>query len=256
MNTSALVLSWGWALWIAHLGAISALDEQWYIFDWYAGVSAWAIIAAWLAIGYRPDELKEIILRTKLLSLAFDLSWQKGWLLTGRKVRSILETIFGQKTFQDVHFPLVISATNYETGNRLEITHGLIIDAVEASLSIPLLFTPFYHPEYSCYCVDGGLSHNFPVDLATQYYTGNKIVGIDVCTSLPTLSRTENSIQKLSLPETMQRVLKIFFRNQQLPDDKRVTLIRPNLAEFTSFDIFRLEEMWKVGYCAFISPEK
>lgn len=256
MKKSALVLSgWG-ALWVAHLGVLTALEHTWYMFDWYAGVSAWAIIASGMALGYSPEKLKDIIFETKLLNLAFDFSWKKWWLLSWSKVRNVLEEIFWSRTFQDTHYPLFISTTNYETGERLTITQWKIIDAIEASLSIPLIFTPFYHPVYQCYCVDGWLSHNFPVDLATQNYKGDHIVWIDVNTSLSDLIVEEGQIQELSVSENIQRVFKIFFRNQLLPKDPRVTIVRPNLSEYASFDIFHLQEIWRVGYESIISPEK
>lgn len=256
MTTSALVLSGGWALGIAHLGVVSSLVHHGYEFDWYVWVSAWAIIAAGLAVWYTPEELKKIIFETKLLSLAFDFSWQRWWFLSGKKVRSELETIFWQKTFEDTRAPLTIWATNYETGEQIRINQWLIVDAVEASISIPLLFTPFYHPEYRCYCVDGGLSHNFPVDFATKYYIGSTILWVDVNSSLDSLTDAEWEIQQLTLANNLQRVFRIFFRHQPLPDDPRVTIIRPELSEFTSFDIFHLEKMWQRGYESFTSPEK
>jgi NTE family protein len=255
MNPSALVLSGGWALGIAHLGALSALMCNGHTFNWYAWVSAGAIVAAGLAIGHSPEDLKETILQTKILSLAFDLTWNKAWFLSGRKVRSVLETVFGDKTFDDTNFPLTLSATNYETGERLTMNRGFIVDAVEASISVPLLFTPFYHPEYKCYCVDGGPSHNFPVDLAVQNYTGDQIIGIDVNTSLSSIYDEKGELQTLSVADNLQRTFRIFFRNQLIPDDPRITLIRPDLSNFSAVDIFHFEEIWQVGYDSIISPE-
>lgn len=247
-KTSALVLSGGWALGVAHLGAVAALLEQGYVFDWYAGVSAGAIITAGLALGKSPTELRDIILETKLLSLAFDFTWKKWGLLSGSKVTAVLTEIFGEATFRDLATPLQICATNYENGERLIIKTGKIIDAVQASLSIPLLFTPFYHPDLGIYCVDGWLSHNFPVDLAVREYTGDCITGIDVNTSLASPLAEDKSLLKVSVTENMQRVFKIFFRNQSIPDDPRVRLIRPDLTDFTSFDIFKLEGMYQKWY--------
>ncbi len=123
----------------------------------------------------------------------------------------------------------------------MNICEGSLVDAIQASLSVPLLFTPFYHPTLKCYCVDGGLSHNFPVDLAVQRYAGEKIIGIDVNSSLPDLLDKKGKMQKISVPNNLQRVFKVFFRNQAIPVDPRVTIIRPELSQFTSFDIFKLE---------------
>ena len=168
----------------------------------------------------------------------------------------MLETVFGDKTFDDTNFPLTISATNYETGERLAMNRGIIVDAVEASISVPLLFTPFYHPEYRCYCVDGGPSHNFPVDLAVQNYIGDKIIGIDVNSALSPLLDENGQLQTLSVADNLERTFRVFFRNQPIPDDPRITLIRPNLSKFHAIDIFHLEDIWQVGYDTIISPGK
>ena len=40
-----------------------------------------------------------------------------------------------------------------------------IVDAVRASMSLPLLFRPFVHPESGHYWVDGAVRENFPWDL-------------------------------------------------------------------------------------------
>lgn len=256
MTSSALVLSGGGALWIAHLGALSELYARWYTFDWYAGVSAWAIVTAGLALGYNPDEFTKLVYDTKLLSLAFDFSWNPGGLFSGKKVREQLDTIFGNKKFTDLKSPLIIWATNYETGEFLRIDKGLIADAVEASISVPILFPPFFHPEYHCQCVDGALSHNFPLHLASTEYTGTKIIGIDVSTYLSPLSDFEGHTQGLTLAKNLQRVLNIFFRHQPIPKDPRIKIIRPYLSDFTSFDIFRLEEMHQIGRESVIYLEK
>lgn len=138
----------------------------------------------------------------------------------------------------------------------MNICSGKIVDAVQASLSVPLLFTPFYHPTLHRYFVDGGLTHNFPIDLAVQRYTGDQIIGVDVNSLIPLSPDKKGKLPDLSMPNSIQRVFKLFFHNQAIPSDPRIMVIRPELSSFTSFDIFKLEGMWQAGYESVIFPQK
>ncbi len=100
------------------------------------------------------------------------------------------------------------------------------------------MFQPFWHPHIQRYCVDGGLSHNFPVDIATEKYAGENICGIDVATSFGPLVRSDGKLQKIPMIPSLNRTWSIFFKNQYIPDDPRLVIVRPDLQDFTPFDVF------------------
>lgn len=247
MKQSALVLSGGGALGIAHLWAVFALKSEWYAFDWYAWVSAGAIVAASLAVGFSPLQIKDIYHNTSLLSLA-DMGWHTGGILTGNKIHSLFQELFWHKTFQDLNVPLYIGATNYENGERIMINKWLISDAVRASVAVPWLIAPLYHPEYGAYLTDGWNTHNFPLDTASENYTGDVIVWVDVMTDLIDIVDHDGALLDLSLSQHIQRTVQIFLKNQPLPDDQRIKIYRPALKQFNSFDVFHFENIWQVGY--------
>ena len=56
-----LVLSGGGAKGIAHIGLIKALEENNIPIDYVAGTSMGAIVAAFYAMGYTPDEMLRLI---------------------------------------------------------------------------------------------------------------------------------------------------------------------------------------------------
>lgn len=248
MKQSALVLSGGGALGIAHLWAVFALKSEGYEFDWYAGVSAGAIITASLAVGYTPLEIKNIYFQTHLLGLAFDLGWHKWGIIAGKKIKEMLKKLFWNKKIEELSTPLFIGVTNYETWERIMIDRGLISDAVLASVSVPGFIAPYFHPEYSVYCVDGGMTHNFPLDTASKEYTGTTILWIDVMTDLSNIITPDKNLIDLSFAYNLQRTFQIFLKNQPLPNDKRITIFRPKLGHFSSFDVFHFDEIWQAGY--------
>jgi NTE family protein len=236
-NKSALVLSGGGALGLAHIGALRVLEKK-YTFDWYAGVSAGAIVAAGLACGMNARQIENAIKKTNLFDLAFDFSWKNTGLITGDTIRDSLDEIYGERTFEDLNVPLFIGATDFSTGERVTLTSGNIAAAVRASLAVPVLFEPYFHTASGRYLVDGGLSQNFPVDLAIQKYQGHKIIGINVANvqPVPTDFHTDKFFgRNKDLVKNLQRTFKIFFQSQQqFKSDERVQIIEPNLSEFSS----------------------
>ena len=104
--------------------------------------------------------------------------------MSGKKVYKVLEDIYGDTTFEDLDVPLYIGATDFSTGERVIISSGKIVDAVRASLSVPLVFEPFFHPTLERWLVDGGLSQSYPIDIISKRYDGNIILGIDVGSSI------------------------------------------------------------------------
>ena len=100
--------------------------------------------------------------------------------------------------------------------------------------------------------VDGGLAQNFPLDIATEKYKGDKIIGVDVATSFDVNIDFEQKriFKKIStLQKTLERTFRIIFLSQQkyLPKDKRIKIIRPNLQEFTTLGIFSVKKIIQKG---------
>jgi predicted acylesterase/phospholipase RssA len=249
---SALVLSGGGALGVAHIGVIKNLEEKNYQFDFLVGISAGAIVTSALAIGLRAEEIWNLLNDKKLFRLAFDASKTNFGLISGDKILEKLEEIFGDTRIEDLETSLYIGATNFETGARHTFNTGKITHAIRASLSVPVLFNPYFHPEEKTWFVDGGLSQNFPLDIALEQYAGKKIIGIDVAGGFPIRQdfHQEKTIKKIShLTKTLERTFRIIFKNQQqyFPPDPRVTILRPDLSQFKSVNPFKIRSIYQAG---------
>lgn len=253
--SAALVLSGGGGLGVAHVGALKILEKK-YEFEYYAGVSAGAIISAAHAVEYTADEISELIHSQNFFKLAFDFSSSNFGILRGEKVKKLLDEIFQKKnitTFEELEKigkKLVIFATDFANGERVEISSGNIADAVMASLSVPIVFEPFKKDEK--WLVDGGLSGNFPMQEVMNFYSGKKIVGIDVATSL---DETKDFSEKKffgkasGIQNTLERTFRIFFKTQQTFDrsDPRLEIHTPDLTKFKTIDITKLREIEAAG---------
>jgi len=252
MKTSALVLSGGGGLGLAHVGALKILEKK-YDFDSYFGVSAGAIISAAHAVGHSAGEISEIIHSQNFFQLAFDFSGSNFGILRGKKVLKLLREVFKNKTFEDVKKSgknLTIFATDFSNGARVSISTGNIAEAVMASLSVPVVFEPFQKD--GKWLVDGGLSGNFPMQEAMDIYSGEKIIGIDVATSLD--EKKDFSQKKFfgkasGIQNTLERTFRIFFKTQQNFDisDSRLQIFTPDLTVFKTIDITKLRAIEDAG---------
>lgn len=249
-KSAALVCSGGGALGVVLLGIVQALEEKGYTFDFYAGVSAGAIITSLHAAGLPAADIWKLIQDTNLFRIAFDFSPKNFGFLTGKKFCDVLEKALPVQDFSELKAPLWIGTTNFSNGDRVMINEGSIIQAVRASISVPVIFDPVWHEGEQAWLVDGGLSQNFPLDTAIAHYQGKRIFGLDIASGIhQEVNFGAKSPFRKNIKDTIGRTFKIFFSNQQndFPEDKRVSIIAPTMPQFNSTDIFKLKDMYQFG---------
>ncbi len=91
---------------------------------------------------------------------------EKSGLIDAEPIYERLKVVLGDKTFSDTHIPLYIIATDLYTGESVTITEGSILDAVRASIAIPMVF-PAWEVNGQL-LVDGAVSNPMPVDVAIK----------------------------------------------------------------------------------------
>lgn len=81
-----------------------------------------------------------------------------------------------QHTFEELHIPLTVIATDYWTGQEVVFNSGDMMSAIQATMAVPGVFTPVQHE--GRVLVDGGLVNLVPYDhLASQ---ADLVIGVDV----------------------------------------------------------------------------
>ncbi len=155
-----LVLSGGAARGFAHLGILKALHEHNISPEIISSVSAGAIVGAFYADGFSPEEILYIFEEKKLLQFT-SLSFKRAGLLDISGLKKILNEQLRAKTFADLQKPLYIAVTNYHSGTVEYLYKGDLAESIVASSSIPVLFHPteINKKKY----IDGGVTDNFPV---------------------------------------------------------------------------------------------
>ncbi|MBT9466682.1 MAG: patatin-like phospholipase family protein [Hydrogenophaga sp.] len=187
----SLVIGSGSVKCAAALGVMKVLNEAGIPIDRVVGCSAGALFASLVALGYETTEATDITLRTWTKDLTSKPS-RMGYLrllapkLFGfkpdnfalRDDRSMLDrlhAVFGDRRIEDTSIPLHITATDFATGELVEITKGRIVDAIRASLALPLAFSPVKLD--GRLLVDGYLSDPLPLSVAMKHGSG-VIVGV------------------------------------------------------------------------------
>ncbi len=171
-----LVLGGGFARGIAHLGVLRALGEVKVSIDALGGTSMGALIAAMHLCGHREDELFPV-LREQGKSALRDFTFPMVSLLSGKKVREVVEPMVGDRLIEDLWLPAFFVATNLTRGRIEVLNRGPLLDAVLASSRVPGMFPPIVHG--SDLLVDGGLVSNVPADVMRDFCPG-PVIAVDV----------------------------------------------------------------------------
>ncbi len=162
MKTVSLVLGSGGARGLAHIGVIHWLEENDYKIRSLAGSSIGALIGGIYAAG-KLDEYEQwmrSITKVDIVAL-LDLSWGKSGLVKGDKLINTLVDLVGEQLIEDLSISYTAIATDLKGQKEIWIKSGSLFDAIRASFSIPLFFTPFKYKGVDL--VDGGVLNPVPI---------------------------------------------------------------------------------------------
>jgi NTE family protein len=225
-----VVLSGGGAKGFAHIALLRRLEALHIPIDYIGGTSMGGIIAALYAMGYSPDEIEQIALRTdweelfadrtdrrekdlfqKMVLEEFPLSLDissgmvsaKG-LIRGQKISTRFSRLtlgfHHRKNFNDFNIPFLCIGTDIESGDEKIFREGDIVDVLRATMAIPTVFEPV-EIERRTY-LDGGIVNNFPVR-EVKNMGADILIGSDVGTPMYAMKEMD------SFPKIMEQLLSI-----------------------------------------------
>jgi NTE family protein len=162
MKTISLVLGSGGARGLAHIGVIHWLEENDYQIRSIAGSSIGALIGGIYAAGKLEEYEQWVRAITKVdIVTLLDLSWGKNGLVKGDKIINTLIDLVGEQLIEDLPIQYTAVAADVKAQKEIWIKSGKLFDAIRASMSIPLFFTPFKHRGVDL--IDGGVLNPVPV---------------------------------------------------------------------------------------------
>ena len=270
----AVVLSGGGARGMASIGVLKVLEQAEIPIDLIVGNSIGSILGGLYASGYSIGQLKQMVDTTNWADvLSFNDDARRSDLFLDQKIaedRSILTVRFqgfepilpqslstGQRltnylnllvlqgiyhpnpSFDGLRIPFRAVATDLVSGKAVVLDRGDLTQAMRASVSVPLLFSPV--PRDSALLFDGGLVSNIPVDVARNW-GADLIVAVDVTSPLRPATKLNAAweVADQILGITMQAPNRLQLANANV-------VIRPDLGAHLSDDFTNLDSLISQG---------
>ncbi len=161
-----LVLGSGSSRGWAHIGVIEALEEEGLPIDYIVGCSIGAYVGAIYAAGGLKS-LKDFVLKMdgKKVFSYFDVVFPRSGLLNAtKKLKELFFMHTEAREFSELRIPVFMVATDLQTGEKVVLKSGNLLDALRATMSVPGLFAPARIKDR--WLVDGGLVDPVPVGVA------------------------------------------------------------------------------------------
>ncbi len=233
-----LVLGGGGARGFAHLGVAKALSEKGIRPDVISGVSAGAIAGVFLASGMDPDEIFKLLREQDFMKIStFKMSKQGFIRLDGLKEQ--IKKHIPYKNLEDLPVPLMVAVCNLNKARIEYLTKGPLADIVQASSSIPILFSPVKMGDQVY--IDGGVLDNLPIKPLRKIC--DKVIAVNI-SPIHDTDKLDNMLQIAT------RVFHVSVDKSTIKSGKLADLyIEPPGVDH--FDILRIkyaEELFHIAY--------
>lgn len=157
----SLVLGSGGARGMAHIGVIQYLEEHGYEIVSVSGCSMGALVGGFYAAG-KLEEYSEWLQALDTFSMIKLLDFKgSGGLVSGKKLMKTFQELFGNPNIEDMKIKYTAVASDIEGEKEIWMSEGPLLDAIRASISLPLFFTPHFYK--GRYLVDGGVLNPVPI---------------------------------------------------------------------------------------------
>lgn len=158
----SLVLGSGGARGLAHIGVIRWLEEHGYAIRSISGCSMGALIGGIYATG-KLDEYEQWVCGIDKMGIfsILDFSFGNGGLVKGEKLIATLRGLVGETRIEDLPISFTAVAADIAREREVWISRGPLFDAIRASISMPLFFTPFHCNGVTL--IDGSIFNPVPI---------------------------------------------------------------------------------------------
>jgi len=213
-----LALSGGGARGLAQIGVLKVFEKHGLPVDCITGTSIGAVIGGLFSVGYTAAEIESLAYQIQWEEIIQDKPPRRQLFLgqkeerdrhliqfrlkgmtpiipasytAGQKLSALITNLIlsaphpPSDDFLKMHIPFQAVTTDLVSGKKVVLKNGSLIDAIRASMAIPLLFSPI--PIGKSQLVDGGLVQNMPVEEVRQM-SSDLVVAVN--TSSPLLEKT------------------------------------------------------------------
>ncbi len=273
-----LALGGGSARGWAHVGVIRALEEAGIRPDLVCGTSVGAMVGAAYAAG-ELDRFEQWLLDMSVSDVVsfMDVSLNGG-VLKGDRLMEFFRRNFVDRPIEALSLPFAAVATSLRTGAEVWLREGSTVEAVRASIALPVLFTPVQRDGMTL--VDGGLVNPVPVSLA-RAMGAELVIAVDLSSDMlsprtppepppeapgsPVGEWMRKLQEKLGLlmsaapsgqPKlpsmldvmgTSINIMQVRITRSRMAGDPPDVIVAPRLAHFGLFDFHRAKEAIEAG---------
>jgi NTE family protein len=221
---TGIALSGGGARGFAHLGVLEELEKSGIEIDMVAGTSMGGIIGGLYAAGMSPEQIETTALAIRwndffsdrpqrgsqlftrraetdgeLLTLRFDGLNPKipTALSSGQQLVNVLSSLtltssyFSKGDFANLDRKLAVVATDIVTGEKVVFERGSMIEALRATMGVPLAFTPL--EQDGRLLMDGGLLEPIPTHTLRKM-GADFVIAVDVTSDFMPIDEISDAI--------------------------------------------------------------
>lgn len=256
-----LALGGGGAKGNSHIGVIRRLEKEGFKIKAIAGTSFGGIVSVFYALGYSPDGIESMFATLDQDQLYGHAPDEGPSLLGLAGVTKWFESVIGDRTFDDLVIPCILTAGDLRSGREILLSKGPLVDALLATIAIPGIFPARRIGDLEL--VDGGTLDPVPVAPARSLAPGLPVVAVVLTVPLGLPAQSWNIPLPDYLPHRIverigrlryAQALDVFMRSIDIVDravteyrlevDKPDVIIRPQV---TDIDILERVDVHQVA---------
>jgi NTE family protein len=234
-----LALSGGAARGIAHIAVLDLLEQVGVPIHAIAGTSSGSIIGALYCAGMPVSEIQRLLLRANWKDI-LKFTVPRTGIISSEGIYEFMEEILPLKKFSALPLPFAAVATDLRTGNKIAITSGSIAKAVQASCSLPIIFTPTEINRKVL--VDGGVSSQVPVKTVREEMGIRKVIAVNVNYKALELEQFDNIVKIAAHLSSLWAS-----RNAREEEKLADVVIQVNARGIPLYDLSKSRELLKRG---------
>lgn len=259
-----LALGGGGAKGNSHIGVIRRLEQEGFHIKAIAGTSFGGLVAVFYSLGYTPDQIEEMFTALDQTGLFGHAPNDGSSLLGLAGATTWLKEIIGDRTFNDLRLPCILTAADLNSGQKVLLSEGSLVDAILATIALPGILPVRRIGDLEL--VDGGTLDPVPVAAARSLAPKLPVIAVVLTIEMGNPAQ----VWRLPLPESLPlqliarvgrmrygEALDVFLRSldmvtravteYRLEVDNPDIIIRPLVSHIDTLDVVDVHEVVKIG---------
>ncbi len=234
-----MALSGGAVRGISHIAVLEVLEQDGIPIQAIAGTSAGSIVGALYAAGMPLAEIKRILLNAKWRDL-LKITIPRRGLISSEGIFRFMEDVLPVKRFSSLIIPFAAVATDLRTAEKVVFTTGSIARAVQASCSLPVIFTPTEINRRAL--VDGGVASQVPVRTVREELGTKRVVAVNVNYKATEFDEYDNLIK-------IAAHLSVLWASRNAREEEKLAdvVIQVNAQGIALYDLSKSRELLRRG---------